>query len=436
MSSSQPVLGIVLDQSFDDWLSALNISLDAFVKEMRGSWVFNYIDALQSVGVKPVLFCVSSGVSSITRLTHAPTGVPIVVLPPTKVFRLIRRTFLWFFSAKDGRNAHGAAVTTRERWRRNLAWLIKSYTSTPLMRLFRAIRQEGCTAVLIQEYESVCFDFCVLAGTMMNVPVFGTFTGAFPQDALARPLRQIALKLCRGLLICAQSELERVQSDYRVPTDKLTLVHYPLDFRVWHPGDKPEARAMLGIPAKARVLIYHGEALLWVKGLDVLLNAWERLCNETSGHDLRLFLVGTGADATLLRQALHSKALRGVYWVNEWIHDRHLIQRYLSAADVYVFPSRIDAFGISVIEAMACGLPIVASRVRGVADTLSDPEQSGGLLVPPEDVEALVRAIKLLLTDPGLAQEFGKRARSHANACFSMEQIGRSLISFLLQGHA
>lgn len=436
MSSPQRVVGIVLDQAFDDWLSALNVSLDAFVNHMRGSWVFNYVDALQRVGVKPVLFCVSSGVSTITRLSHAPTGASIVLLPPTKLFRMIRRVCPWLFSPAHAGKVDTAAVTTGERLRRNLAWLVKSYLSTPVMRLFKVIRQEGCAALLVQEYESVCFDFCVLAGTVTNLPVFGTFTGAFPQDALVRPLRRIALKLCRGLLICAQSEMDRVQSTYHVPTDKLTLVHYPLDFSVWHPGEKAEARAMLGIPTAARVLMYHGEALLWVKGLDVLLNAWEHLCNETPNHDLRLVLVGTGADATLLRQALHSKALRGVYWVNEWIHDRHLIQRYLSAADVYVFPSRIDAFGISVIEAMACGLPVVASSVRGTVDTLSDPEQCGGILIPPGDMDALGRAIKRLLTDPELAQEFGKRARSHVRARFSMEQIGNCLNGVLLQGHA
>jgi starch synthase len=433
VSSSQPVIGILLDQSFDDWLGALHVSLNQFTRQMMGSWVFNYVQALQAVGVKPILFCVSEQVQSVTRLVHAPTGTQILVFPTSRIFRMLRGWLPYLFEKTTTTVWHGAPVGMRERIRRGVAWLIRSYLATPVRDLFKHVHGEGCRSLLVQEYESVRFDLCVIAGKLSGMPVFATFTGAFPHIPLLRPLRRIAMKLCDGLLICARSEVERVRSDYSVPAGKVALLHYPLDFTVWHPDDKRLARTMLGIPETSQVVIYHGEALLWVKGLDVLLNAWERICEERPGRDLQLVLIGTGADARQLSQVLGRKHLRGVEWLNKWINDRALIRRYLSAADVYAFPSRSDAFGISIIEAMACGLPVVAGNVRGIRDIFLEGEESGGLLVAPANVDALMCAIARLLDDSGLAQELGQRARRNAQAHFSMEQIGMKLSAVLLK---
>jgi glycosyltransferase involved in cell wall biosynthesis len=262
--------------------------------------------------------------------------------------------------------------------------------------------------------------------------VFGTFCGARPQGLWRRPLRPLALRLCAGLAICARCEAERVIARYGVPAAKVALMYYPLDFSVWHPSKKEEARALLGIPPDAQVVLYHGAILLWTKGLAVLMEAWERICQDRPGRDLRLILIGTGVDAPQLTQTLATKRLRGVQWLNQWVQDRGLIQRYLSAADVYVFPSRSDACPVSVIEAMACGLPVVASQIRGIPDLLPQGERSGGLLVPPGDVDALAREVERLLDDRGLAQELGRRALYHAETSFSMESIGKQLRAFLV----
>jgi glycosyltransferase involved in cell wall biosynthesis len=309
---------------------------------------------------------------------------------------------------------------------------MNSYFSTPTFTLFKAMHGERCTSLLVQEYESVRFDMCVIAGKLFRTPVIGTFTGAFPQANLFRPLRAIALKLCRGLVICATRELSRVVSRYKLPSSKVVVLHYPLDFSVWYPGDKEAARSLLGIPQDAQVLMYHGETLLWTKGLDVLLSAWATITQDNPNRDLRLILIGTGADAEHLSRLLGDTRLRGVRWVNEWIHDRCLLQRYLSAADIYLFPSRTDAFGIAITEAMACGLPVVASDVRGIPDIFPKGEGSGGMLVPPGDINALITAIDRILNDPMFARELGRRARHHAETAFSMETIGKQLGGFLL----
>jgi starch synthase len=432
LSSSSSTIGILLDDNFDDWLKALGVSLENFSKHMMGSWVFNYVDALQRAGIKPVVFCISSQVKNVTRFTHAPTGVEIRVLPPTKLFQLVSR---WLPSMQSGHGWHGAGKNCVNRMRGGIRWVVRSYLSTPLIVLLKEIRQAGCRSLLIQEYESARFDICVLSCKFLGIGVMGTFTGGFPQAVAFRPFRSLALRLCDRLIICARSESNRVLHQYNVPGRKLVQLQYPLDFSVWYPGNKERAREELTIPEHAQVVIYHGEILLWTKGLDALLSAWEQITNDRPNSDLRLILLGTGADAAHLAHLLKTRHFRGLHWVNQWIQERALIQRYLSAADIYVFPSRSDAFGISIIEAMACGLPVVASCVRGIPDIFPLGEQSGGVLIPPGEVPALVHALCRLLDDPALARQVSRRARRQAATSYSMETIGRQLGEVLLSGH-
>ena len=130
-------------------------------------------------------------------------------------------------------------------------------------------------------------------------------------------------------------------------------------------------RASLDIPDDAKVVIYHGRIELWTKGLDVLIDACDKICRNRQAQDLQLILIGTGFDHEFSK-ILSVRQLRGVKWLNQWVHDRNVLRHHLSAADVYVFPSRVDAFGIAVTEAMACGFPIVAASAPGILDILKD----------------------------------------------------------------
>jgi starch synthase len=126
--------------------------------------------------------------------------------------------------------------------------------------------------------------------------------------------------------------------------------------------------------------------------------------------------------------------LRGVIWLDEFVNDRTVIQRYLSAADVYTLASRQEGFPVAPIEAMACGLPVVAADAPGVPDILEGGEVSGGIVVPREDATALALALGRVLDDEAWARELGKRARCRVKQYFSPETVGKQLRDFLL-GH-
>jgi starch synthase len=248
---------------------------------------------------------------------------------------------------------------------------------------------------------------------------------------LERPLRPWTMRACSGLIIAARTEAERVQRRYRVPSDRLAPVFNPIDVASWRGMDRAEARAALGLPMGARVVAWHGRVLLHRKGLDILLAAWDQVCRERSGRDLRLLLVGTGNDAEELRLRIAVRPLPGLLWIDEFVHDRATIRRYLSAADLYVLPSRHEGFPVAPIEALASGLPVVAAAAPGVPDILAGGEVSGGLVVPCEDAPALAAALGRVLDDETWCRELGERARKRAELSFSLEAVGEQLRAFL-----
>jgi glycosyltransferase involved in cell wall biosynthesis len=417
----------------EDVLGNLDISFDDFRERVTGGWLFGYIEALHLVGCKTVLFCVSNRVKVPLRFKHLPTGAKVCILPSSTLYNVSRRRIP---------NPYGLtlemAVGNVQAVRRLALKILKDilpYLATPLGALASELRRENCRVILCQEYEHARFDACVLLGRLMNLPVFGTFQGGDHQiSSLERPLRPFTLRACAGLIVPTRREMERLVSQYAIQPEKLAKIFNPLDLTAWPVADRHEARASLEIPTSARVVAWHGRVEFLRKGLDILLDAWEQICREHADLDLRLLLVGTGPDKEVLRQRIIAKQLRGVFWVDKFLTDRNQIRRYLAAADVYAFPSRHEGFPVSPIEAMACGVPLVASDISGVSDILDDEKNSGGRTVPCGDKAALAQALGAILTNPSMSNELGKQARRRTETCFSLETVGGQLRTFLLSG--
>jgi glycosyltransferase involved in cell wall biosynthesis len=102
---------------------------------------------------------------------------------------------------------------------------------------------------------------------------------------------------------------------------------------------------------------------------------------------------------------------------------------YLSAADVFVLPSHYEAFGLAALEAMSCGVPVVASDVGGLRDFVR-PGQTG-VLVPPHDAASLAGALDSLLMDEARRGILGRQARDLVEAEFSEEVIGARYVELL-----
>jgi glycosyltransferase involved in cell wall biosynthesis len=429
----RPVAAILPWGILEDFIEPLGISLEEFCREFTGSYVFGYAAALRQAGVRVVLFYVSCRVTTPVRRVHGPTGATICVLPAPRIYRALRQRV---------RNPHGRSVRgmfgplsgLRHLLVPGLAVVRETilYFETPIAGLLEEIRRERCTAVLCQEYEYPRFDVCVALGRVLRVPVFATFQGGdYHRSRIEGVVRPITLRACQGLIIASRVEANRVRARYGVSAARIAAIPNPVDSEVWKPSDQRAARAKLGIPAAARVIVWHGRVSIRKKGLDTLLAAWQQLAPRRAGQDVRLVLVGTGSDADDLRRMIANAGTDGIVWIDRFLQERTVLNEYLGAGDVYAFPSRHEGFPVAPVEAMACGLPVVAADARGVADILADGEASGGVIVPHDDAAALAQALGRFVEGEAWCREMGARARHTVVTRFSPDAVGRQLRAVL-----
>ena len=415
----------------EDYLDNIGLTFESFRDEMTGGWMFGYIEALRRAGVRVVLFCVSARVTETTRFTHAPTGAALCVLPVGRAYRTLRRRVLNPYAATFEEAVGMVQGRARRVW--SAARELMPYLSTPVVMLARELRRERCDALLVQDYEHARFDVCLLLGRLTGRRVYATFQGGdVSHRRLERALRPFTVRNADGLFVAAELETARLRGRYALPSEKIAHVFNPLDVSEWQPGDRATARRTLSLPQEARVVIWHGRVDFRRKGLDVLLDAWQRICRERPDDDLRLVLVGTGHDAAELRAAI--AGLSGILWVDEYVRDRLRLQTYLHAADVYAFPSRHEGFAVAPLEAMASGLPVVAADAPGIRDLLEGGEASGGMVVPRGDAATLAAALAQLIDDENLCRALGARARARVEESFALEAVGARLKEFLMKG--
>jgi glycosyltransferase involved in cell wall biosynthesis/GT2 family glycosyltransferase len=412
----------------EDFLTEINVSLEEFRETMTGGWMFGYIGALQIAGIKTTLICVSAQVRQVESWTHRPTGAEICVLPANRQYRwLLRRginSAVWKNPpARDG-----------NRVRRQVTRLLQDvlpYLATPIGLLRREIKSRGIQAILCQEYEHARFDLSILAGMLSKIPVYATFQGGDTQfSRLERFFRPATLRQSAGLIIGSSREFDRVRSGYGLPEFRIARIFNPLDISMWYPEDRRTARLKLQLPESAFLVIWHGRVDLWRKGLDTLVDGWGHLMNERPGLDGYLVLVGDGSDSEALRCLIEAHAIPRVIWRQEYVLDRNVMRRYLSAGDVYAFTSRHEGFPVAPLEAMACGLPVAATDCVGVRDILNG-DSDGGLVIPVNDPHRLAATLATLHDNHELRQTMGRQAREHIEKRFSLKTVGTQLRDFL-----
>lgn len=187
------------------------------------------------------------------------------------------------------------------------------------------------------------------------------------------------------------------------------VIHNGIDTRVFAPGNRAAARSELGLPNDVPVLLCVGQDLESnpYKGFDVL----EAACRLLAAQHTPIVLLAVGGNG--VDRAHGSVELRFM----PSLDDASLVKHY-QAANIYVHPARAEVLGLTIIEAMACGLPVVASRIGGIPEVVTDG--STGILVTPDDPEQLARSIALLIQDTTLAEEMGAEGTKRSSAYFDL----------------
>jgi glycosyltransferase involved in cell wall biosynthesis len=189
---------------------------------------------------------------------------------------------------------------------------------------------------------------------------------------------------------------------------------------LYRPEIRDITRDRLAIPRGSVVLGFSGR-IARDKGMHELAEAWKVLAARNS--DIHLLLVGDLED----KNALKPQDL-ALFESDPRVHltgFQRNVPPYLAVMDIFVMPSYREGFGLSNIEASAMGLPVVSTRIPGCIDSVKDGIT--GLLVPPRNVELLVRAVQSYLDSPGLRRTHGQAGRRRVLEEFQPEMIWEGL---------
>ena len=217
--------------------------------------------------------------------------------------------------------------------------------------------------------------------------------------------------------------------DDGVAADRMEVVPNGIDVERFTPASRPQKLALrhdAGHDTPHPVILFVGY-FSRDKQPRVLFDAWMKLFDKHR-IDATLWFVGATkseyfeVDPTLADNMRRDAAARGRAEQLLFTGAVHEVHRYFRLADIFVLPSRREGLPVALMEAMACGLPCVASRLPGATDTLIDHGVSG-LLVPPEDVDAFTDAIAAMLNDPARAAAMGAAARQVVLDRFGSETI-------------
>jgi glycosyltransferase involved in cell wall biosynthesis len=213
----------------------------------------------------------------------------------------------------------------------------------------------------------------------------------------------------------AYAQLKQMREDAR-------NIPIGIDARIFRHRET-DVRERYGIGG-APLLLYVGR-FAPLKNLPLLIDAFAAVVTERP--EARLMMAGTG---DLMKSIKRRAEVRGVaekiIFTGEVPYEA--LPRYYSAADIFVLSSHYDNFPNAVLEAMSCGLPIVATRVGGVPLLVEDGEN--GRLTPPGDADALKDAVLRLLADDRLRRVMGCRNREKARSLYSWDASARKLLAF------
>ena len=194
-----------------------------------------------------------------------------------------------------------------------------------------------------------------------------------------------------------------------------TVIPNGVDLRRFKPP-APEEKAALrrGLGWTERFALLSASRLDDDKGVAGLLFEFLTVWAATEHEGVRLYLAGTGPREEALKQHARETKARVTF-----LGARHDIDTLFKAADAFLLPSRAEGMSNALLEAMACGLPVLATKVSGVEELVQN--EVDGLLYTPGDFEGLRETLDHLILDPGEAQKLGQAAREKVQA-YSLEK--------------
>jgi D-inositol-3-phosphate glycosyltransferase len=238
------------------------------------------------------------------------------------------------------------------------------------------------------------------------------------EDAIREEIEQRLMLIASRIIAATPADRDHMIQDYGAPRGAITVIPCGVDTTLFRPRPRPAARRQLGL-GEERVLLFVGR-IQQLKGIDLLLQSAAELARDS--HPLTVLVVGgiprfpDGRVSPEQAEMARLLAIRDALGLDDRVRfvgavDQRLLPTYYSAADVTVVPSWYESFGLVALESMACGTPVVAARVGGLASLVRDGET--GRLVPWRDPRLYAERIRELCV-PETRKRLGRAARALA----------------------
>lgn len=293
-----------------------------------------------------------------------------------------------------------------------------------------------------------------------NVPILHMFhTLAYLKNEIARSPDEMegSLRLqsekkivdeVDGIIAATEIEQEQLQQYYAADPHKIQIVPPGVDLTRFYPIPQDEAKAVIGIPSNERVILFVGR-IEPLKGIDNLLKsiAFLRSSNALTTCPHYVAIIGGDPDRPrdlLDREMRHLQDLNKRLGLDDMVvflgkKAQDSLPYYYSAAEVVVMPSHYESFGMVALEAMACGTPVIATRVGGLQMLVKDGVN--GLSVPDDDPKMLAKQLMQILCEQGLRTKLRQNGLSFAQdyswsiITDSLVQIYQAMLSANAPGH-
>jgi len=244
--------------------------------------------------------------------------------------------------------------------------------------------------------------------------------------------RQVLGRVDR-ITVATLAELTQLRFLYKADPNKMVIIPPGVDVGHFYPIPSDEAKSFIGLHPEDRMILFVGR-IEPLKGVDTLLEAMACVQLDEVNHPVHLAIIGgdpsaspedmTAEMARLQRLCDDLGLDKSVVFLGKREQDK--LPYYYSAAEVLVMPSHYESFGMVALEAMACGTPVIASEVGGLAYLVRDGET--GFTIPAEEPETLCEKLSWLLNDKALHQKMSGQAAEYAQD-YAWEKIAKQIVN-------
>lgn len=324
-------------------------------------------------------------------------GTPLRLLRLSKALQTLGVDVHLGCLAPDGPIARAARAAGLSTFACDATSLLDFGTFQRLIRHFRKIAPDLVHASLTHANVAAR-----LIAPRLGIPVVGSTATIEIERRWHRWAERLTIGREQLHIVNSESVAAHVQNAFGLARARIRIVPPCIDPPGQH-TDQSEARRQLGLPAECRVALWCGR-LDRVKRVDLLISAAAQLADQR----WHLLIAGEGPERDSLQRQVNDLALANVHLLG-WRDDRHLL---LSAADLFVFPSRTEGMPNAVLEALAFGIPVIASDIPALREIGDDGPRLS--LIPGDRPDEWAAAMRTLYDDAATRASLGSAGRNWA----------------------